>query len=647
MADIQVTAEYGDIKKLDAELKKVAASSKILQTQFQKTDASLQTFQKTSIENVRGLNQYGQVFNGTGKNLNRFNMQLQQVGYQVGDFAVQIQGGTNAMVALGQQGSQLLSVFGGAAGALAGAGLAIATSFLAPLLKSTGATRTFADALKDAMAAADEFSKALDEVDGSFSNFNSRLEEVGRLQTAVKLQELSTAARNLNQELSEMYDGNAWLNVSRAEDLYRGLELSRKGIDAVISGLNNLKSAGTLEDQAAAATRLRQDFERFTPSINNMSAAQFEYYQKLLQTEEALLRLADVQDKQLSKYDDLLGSEEGLAAAVEANNQLYDDRLKKMQAIANTYVDIIGSEAGLTAAMNALTEMTSVGDSGFAGGRGGDPRQFTSMDEFRTQLTKTYKKPKGGGGGKKSPAEQLDEYMRKQQALAELQQRQIGMTEEQARVEELKTKYIEANVPLEMDRIEKLAATEEALRKATQAEQQRKSLMDSISGHIEAGFMAMVDGSMSVENAFKSMLRNIILEIYRQQVAKPAASFITSLFSANGNVFSNGSHIQAYANGGVIGGPTYFPMSGGKTGLMGEAGPEAIMPLKRGANGRLGVEMTGSGQVVVNNNFNISANGDDSVKRIVQQQIPRITEATKAAVVDSKRRGGSYGRAFG
>jgi phage-related minor tail protein len=48
-----------------------------------------------------------------------------------------------------------------------------------------------------------------------------------------------------------------------------------------------------------------------------------------------------------------------------------------------------------------------------------------------------------------------------------------------------------------------------------------------------------------------------------------------------------------FASGGVIGAPTYFPMSGG-LGLAGEAGPEAIVPLSRGPGGRLGVAMAGS-----------------------------------------------------
>lgn len=64
--------------------------------------------------------------------------------------------------------------------------------------------------------------------------------------------------------------------------------------------------------------------------------------------------------------------------------------------------------------------------------------------------------------------------------------------------------------------------------------------------------------------------------------------------SAYGNVFSGGALIP-HASGGVIGNPTLFPMSGGRTGLMGEAGPEAIMPLVRASTGHLGVRAVGGG----------------------------------------------------
>jgi len=70
---------------------------------------------------------------------------------------------------------------------------------------------------------------------------------------------------------------------------------------------------------------------------------------------------------------------------------------------------------------------------------------------------------------------------------------------------------------------------------------------------------------------------------------------------ANGGGFSQG-HVMPFAKGGVVSSPVTFPMRGG-TGLMGEAGPEAIMPLSRGADGRLGVATKGGGSVTVNMNI--------------------------------------------
>ncbi|KQP61685.1 phage tail tape measure protein [Methylobacterium sp. Leaf108] len=64
-----------------------------------------------------------------------------------------------------------------------------------------------------------------------------------------------------------------------------------------------------------------------------------------------------------------------------------------------------------------------------------------------------------------------------------------------------------------------------------------------------------------------------------------AAQETTAL--ARGGVIAQG-RVRPFASGGIVAAPTYFPMQGG-TGLMGEAGPEAILPLRRGGDGRLGV----------------------------------------------------------
>lgn len=66
---------------------------------------------------------------------------------------------------------------------------------------------------------------------------------------------------------------------------------------------------------------------------------------------------------------------------------------------------------------------------------------------------------------------------------------------------------------------------------------------------------------------------------------------------ANGAPFSQGK-VMPFAQGGVIRSATAFPMRGG-TGVMGEAGPEAIMPLARGSDGKLGVRGAGGGATTV------------------------------------------------
>jgi hypothetical protein len=80
-------------------------------------------------------------------------------------------------------------------------------------------------------------------------------------------------------------------------------------------------------------------------------------------------------------------------------------------------------------------------------------------------------------------------------------------------------------------------------------------------------------------------------------------SFFGSLLtpSAKGNVFASPG-LSAYS-GQVVNKPTLFPFAKG-VGLMGEAGPEAILPLKRGSNGKLGVEAGGGGGKYLNVTIN-------------------------------------------
>jgi len=98
--------------------------------------------------------------------------------------------------------------------------------------------------------------------------------------------------------------------------------------------------------------------------------------------------------------------------------------------------------------------------------------------------------------------------------------------------------------------------------------------------------------------------------------------------SANGNVFNNGSLVP-FARGGIVGGPTVFPMTGGKTVLMGENGPEAIMPLSRGSSGKLGVEVTGHATRVTNVNMTVVAKDPNEFRESQPQLIRRMRRSMR------------------
>ena len=271
-----------------------------------------------------------------------------------------------------------------------------------------------------------------------------------------------------------------------------------------------------------------------------------------------------------------------------------------------------------------------------------------------------------GGGSKESPQEGFAEYLADKQKELELEAKLVGIfdTEREIQSELFKARdeYSGVITPAQEKELENTLRQTEAIKEQQtvleEAKAQQEALADTISGAMGDAFMSIIDGTKSAGDAFKDMAKLIISELFKilvvEKMVKSISGAISGAFgggtplpSADGNVFSGGSHVQAYANGGVVGGPTYFPMSGGKTGLMGEAGPEAIMPLKRGSNGKLGVQMEGGATTTVVQNFNFQANGDDSVKKLIAQAAPKIAQMTKSSLLNDRRRGGSTKAAFG
>jgi lambda family phage tail tape measure protein len=112
---------------------------------------------------------------------------------------------------------------------------------------------------------------------------------------------------------------------------------------------------------------------------------------------------------------------------------------------------------------------------------------------------------------------------------------------------------------------------------------------------------AALEQSLTVAQTMVDSVYNVAMKPVQQAVGGAVANGLNGLLGGlfpfeKGGSFSQG-RVMPFAKGGVVASPTSFPMRGGR-GLMGEAGPEAIMPLSRGADGRLGVQTQGGGRAV-------------------------------------------------
>ena len=166
-------------------------------------------------------------------------------------------------------------------------------------------------------------------------------------------------------------------------------------------------------------------------------------------------------------------------------------------------------------------------------------------------------------------------------------------------------------------------------------------LSNNIGSSFENALMSATRGTLSVRDAFRAMATDIIAELYRVFVVKQITGFVTQTVAGMfGSPLAPSQSLRPRARPMANGGP----VSAGSPYMVGERGPELMIPNQSGSiipNDKLG-----GGTVVVNQNINVTTGVQQTVRAEILGLMPQIQEASKAAVLDAKRRGGSFAGAF-
>lgn len=171
---------------------------------------------------------------------------------------------------------------------------------------------------------------------------------------------------------------------------------------------------------------------------------------------------------------------------------------------------------------------------------------------------------------------------------------------------------------------------------------------DMVGNSFERAFMDAVTGTASVKDAFRTMAATIIAELYRIFVVKKITGFISSFIAdpamfgglGGGGSFTGAPPIRptSFEGGGYTGSGSRTGGLDGRGGFMAMLHPnETVIDHSRGNSG---------GEVVVNQTINVTTGVQQTVRNEIQTLLPQIAEASKAAVLDARRRGGSFANAF-
>lgn len=622
-----------------------------------------------------------QGFSEVGGASSNMRFQVQNASYQIGDFAVQVAGGTSAVRAMSQQLPQLLGGFG-LWGAVFGAAAAILVPLIGSLFK-TGQTAeeakksldTLTAALSSYIAYAKTAGSSAEELQTRFGRFADQMRKDAQWMAQVELgkanAEFKTAAAAIASGLDSV--ATAQKNAVEAARNYQAAQdLANKGMGTANMAQSALDAFTILSDQVDEAAKAMgltaEQAIRVRDALNEMGRAQGP--QELERTSQAAIdllgsmfttgqtvppviaeiavKLSDVHDKAVEATLTM----EKMPAAMSGLQSLIESARDAMASLVNAQpgsgwlsvafgrVDTLGAKLWNAAAAAAALAASSPGridtmawpqaerhrqDVEDMAGRWGvevQPGNMTpggvkpksspaGIDGFDTAGS-----GKGGSSGGGSAAlsglaalskAAADALATLNQAIAAINEKvKAGlMSTADAAKAVTSAKSTAGNAIADLiPKMEEFGAKGTDAAGKLRAELKglggdlhgiSKQLSESFSSGFESAFADFLKGTKNAGQAFQAFgqsvldtMAKIIAQRFTSSVVTPFLDSILGsigLFSAKGNVipYAKGGlpGIRTHANT-IVTNPTLFAMGGGQTGLMGEAGPEAIMPMKRG-----------------------------------------------------------------
>ena len=335
---------------LEEQMENGARSAAILAAQLRAGDGATDA-QKAKIAELTG--RLYDMKNGTesaGKSTNGFRNALQQGGYQVQDFIVQVQGGQSALVAFSQQGSQLASVFSPVAGAV----LTIATVIAGSLMASLSNGKNAIDAMKDAISAMDQVISVSSNGVAAYSDKFAALAKANTTVATLMRQqaqlELSAALSKVSKEVSKA-SGEFVTFGDRLFASFAGANVSVKSFNDYLSMLNiTTNDFSEAMKQAASAGLAGQS------TMNNMIATVGALASRFDLTDQQAFEFA----KQLSEIAKNPSNEKlnELIVTLQKVGEGQSSGAQKAREYAARLLEIATTTTDATMRLKALKEMT-------------------------------------------------------------------------------------------------------------------------------------------------------------------------------------------------------------------------------------------------------------------------------------------------